>query len=60
MFGIFKKKSELDRLEKDYKKLLEESFKLSTSNRSASDAKQHDAQQVLDKIEAIRAKETKI
>ncbi|WP_375239529.1 Lacal_2735 family protein [Aurantibacter sp.] len=60
MFGIFKKKTELDKLEKEYKQLLEEAFKLSTSNRSASDAKQNDAQQILDKIDAIRAKEAKV
>ncbi len=59
MFGLFKKISEISKLEKEYKKLLEEAFKLSTTNRSASDAKQSEAQQVLDKIDAIRAKEAK-
>jgi len=57
MFGLFKKTTELDKLEKQYKKLLEEAFKLSTTNRSASDSKQLEAQEVLDKMELL--KETK-
>lgn len=59
MFGLFKKVSEVSKLEKQYKKLLEEAYKLSTSNRNASDNKQHEAQQVLEKIEALKAKESK-
>lgn len=54
MFGIFKKKSELEKLESKYKKLLEEWHKLSTINRSQSDLKFAEAQVVLDKIEAIK------
>ena len=53
MFGLFKKKSELDKLQDKYKTLLEESFKLSTINRSESDKKQAEAQAVLDQIEAL-------
>ncbi|WP_157823379.1 MULTISPECIES: Lacal_2735 family protein [Olleya] len=54
MFGLFKKKSELDKLQDKYKKLLEESFKLSTTNRSESDKKQAEAQAVLEQIEALQ------
>ncbi|SFI95224.1 Lacal_2735 family protein [Olleya namhaensis] len=54
MFGLFKKKSELDKLQDKYKKLLEESFKLSTTNRSESDKKQAEAQVVLEQIEALQ------
>lgn len=53
MLGIFKKKSEKEKLEEQYKKLLEESFKLSTTNRSLSDRKQAEAQEVLNKIESL-------
>lgn len=53
MLGIFKKKSQKEKLEEQYKKLLEESFKLSTSNRSLSDQKQTEAHVVLQQIEAL-------
>ena len=39
MFGLFKKKSEKEILLKKYKTLTEQAFKLSHSNRTASDAK---------------------
>ena len=54
MFGLFKKKSALDKLQDQYKKLLEESYKLSTTNRSESDKKQAEAQAILEQIEAIQ------
>lgn len=53
MLGIFKKKSETEKLEDKYKKLLEESFKLSSTNRSLSDQKQAEAQEVLKQIDAL-------
>ena len=56
MFGLFKKTSELEKLQKEYKKLLEESYKLSKSNRTASDKKVAEAQIVLEKIEALTSK----
>jgi len=43
MFGIFKKKTEKEKLEIEYKKLMKEAFDLSKSNRSASDGKYADA-----------------
>ncbi len=54
MFGLFKKKSEVEKLEIKYKKLLEESFKLSTTNRKLSDAKVGEANEVLKEIEKLR------
>ena len=54
MLGIFKKKSEAEKLEQKYKKLLKEAFELSRINRTESDKKQAEAQELLDKIEAIR------
>jgi hypothetical protein len=53
MFGLFKKKSEKEKLQEQYKKLLKESFDLSKSNRTASDAKQAEADVILKKIEAL-------
>lgn len=43
MFGIFKKKSPIDRLKTKHAKLLQEAFVLSKTNRSASDAKMAEA-----------------
>jgi hypothetical protein len=54
MFGLFKKKSEVEKLEVKYKKLLKEAYDLSTINRTESDKKQAEAQEVLDKIESLR------
>tara|TARA_B110001450_G_scaffold130246_1_gene122512 strand:+ start:655 stop:828 length:174 start_codon:yes stop_codon:yes gene_type:complete len=56
MFGIFKKKSEIDKLQDSYKKLMEEAYKLQSINRSDSDKKYQDADNVLKKIEALQAK----
>jgi len=57
MFNFFKKKSPIERLYAEYEKLLKEAHALSTSNRSASDAKQAEAQEVLKKIEAAEAQQ---
>nr|WP_299886392.1 Lacal_2735 family protein [uncultured Lacinutrix sp.] len=54
MFGLFKTKSKLDKLHEEYKKLLEESYKLSTKNRTESDIKQAEAQAILDQIEVLQ------
>ncbi|WAC03942.1 Lacal_2735 family protein [Lacinutrix neustonica] len=54
MFGLFKKKSKLEKLQEQYKKLLEESYKLSTTNRSESDKKQAEAQAILDQIDILK------
>jgi hypothetical protein len=53
MFSLFKKKSEKEKLEAQYKKLLDESYKLSHTNRTASDLKAAEANEVLKKIEAL-------
>ena len=54
MFGLFKKKTEADRLEIKYKKLLKEAYELSKINRTESDNKQAEAQEVLEQLESIR------
>ena len=53
MFGLFKKKSEKEKLEERYEQLLAEAYKLSTVNSTASDAKSAEANAVLQKIEAL-------
>lgn len=53
MFGLFKKKSEREKLEAKYKKLLEESYQLSHTNRTASDAKAAEAEEVRLQIEKL-------
>lgn len=55
MFGLFKKKSEVEKLQEKYQKLMKEAFDLSKSNRSASDTKYAEADEVQKKIEALRA-----
>ena len=53
MFGPFKKRTEKDKLEKQYRRLLNESFRLSKINRAESDKKQAEAEQILKMIEAL-------
>ncbi|TRO64564.1 Lacal_2735 family protein [Christiangramia sabulilitoris] len=55
MFGLFKKKSEVEKLQLKYKKLLEEAHRLSTSNRSASDQKMFEANELLKEIDQLKA-----
>lgn len=53
MFGLFKKKTEKEKLQAQYEKLMKESFELSTQNRSKSDAKAADADAVMKRIEVL-------
>ena len=55
MFGLFKKKSEKEKLEELYEKLLGEAHKLSTVNRTASDAKAAEADAILKKLEGLES-----
>lgn len=57
MFGwLFKKKTEREKLELQYKRLMVESFELSKIDRKASDAKVAEADKVSKMIEEIDAK----
>jgi len=56
MFGLFKKKSELEKHQELYKKLMEDAYKLQSINRSDSDQKYLEADLILKKIEALQAK----
>ncbi|MFS4481404.1 Lacal_2735 family protein [Hyunsoonleella sp. 2307UL5-6] len=53
MFGLFKKKSEKEKLQEQYKKLLKEAHSLSTSNRKRSDQKAFEAEEVMKQIEKL-------
>ncbi len=53
MFGIFKKKTPLQKLQKQYDRLINESYELSTSNRQESDKKQAEAAEILKQIDAL-------
>ncbi|RZN79260.1 MAG: Lacal_2735 family protein [Winogradskyella sp.] len=55
MFGLFKKTSELEKLQKQYEKLMADWYKLSTTDRAASDEKYADAEKILIKIEALKS-----
>ena len=53
MFGLFKKKSPKEKLEKKYEQLQQEAFELSKTNRKLSDEKYAEAQKVLKEIEEM-------
>ncbi|MFY0631437.1 MAG: Lacal_2735 family protein [Flavobacteriaceae bacterium] len=53
MFGLFKKKSEVEKLQDQYKKKMKEGYDLQSINRSDSDQKYLEAQKILDKIEQL-------
>jgi len=57
MFGLFKKKSEKEKLFELYDKKKKEAFILSKSNRKESDRLEKEAFDILQKIEAIEKKE---
>jgi hypothetical protein len=54
MFGIFKKKSPIEKLQDRYKKLMSEWHQLSSTDRSASDAKYAEAQSILNEIDNLK------
>lgn len=54
MFSLFKKKTELDALCREYEKLCKEAHRLSAINRMASDKKYAEAEEVAKKIEALK------
>jgi len=56
MFGLFKKPSEIEKLQKQYEKLMADWHRLSTTNRAESDKKYQEAEEVLKKIDALKLK----
>lgn len=57
MFGLFSDKKA--KLERQYHRLPEEAYKLSHTNRQASDGKQAEAAEVLKEIEALERDKTR-
>jgi len=54
MFGLFKKKSEKEKLQVQYENLLKEAHSLSTTNRKMSDQKAYEAEEVMKQLEKLR------
>lgn len=54
MFGLFKKKNPIEKLEKEYKKFLEEAYKLQSIDRRKSDSKYAEAEEVLKRLEKLK------
>jgi hypothetical protein len=54
MFGLFKKKSEKDKLYEQYQKLTEEAYSLSAVNRKLSDQKAYEADEIMKKLEKLK------
>ena len=57
MFGIFKKKTQKEKLLTLYKKKKEEAFILSKIDRRKSDVKEKEANEILEALEALGKKE---
>lgn len=53
MFGLFKRKTEKEKLTEKYQKLMKEAFDLSKTNRKASDEKYAEADEIQKKLEAL-------
>jgi len=53
MFGLFKKKTEVEKLQEKYQKLMKEAFDLSKINRSGSDSKYAEADEVQKQIDTL-------
>jgi len=56
MFGIFKKKTEIEKLEIKYKALLKEAYDFSKTSRSKSDQITFEAEEVSKQIEILKEK----
>ena len=54
MFGLFKKKTEKEKLQDEYTKLLKKSHALSTVNRAESDKVAAEADAVAKKMDALK------
>ena len=53
MFGLFKKKTPLEKLQEKHKQFLKEAFDLSKTNRSAGDSKYAEADAVQKEIDKL-------
>lgn len=55
MFGLFKSKNPIEKLQKEYQKLHEEAFRLSKTDRKAADLKYAEAEEIMKKIEKLKS-----
>ncbi|MBT8234696.1 MAG: Lacal_2735 family protein [Bacteroidia bacterium] len=53
MLGLFKKKTEKEKLQQQYQSLLKEAHRLSTTNRKLSDQKVFEADEVMKLLENL-------
>ena len=53
MFKIFKKKTDLEKLNEQYTKLREEAYQLSTKDRKASDGKIAESEVIMQRINEL-------
>jgi hypothetical protein len=53
MFGLFKKKTEKEKLSEEYKILMEKAHKVSHSDRKAADKLMYEAEEIAKKIDAL-------
>ena len=60
MFGLFKKKTKIEKLEEKFNKLMSEWHKLSSINRSKSDKKYAEAQDIAKQIDILKKHELEI
>ena len=56
MFGLFKKTTSVEKLQKQYEKLMAQWHALSTTNRAESDKKYAEAQSILEQIYQLKNK----
>jgi hypothetical protein len=56
MFGLFKKKTEKEKLQETYAKMMADAHKLSHSNRAAADKLMAEAEEVAKKIDQLSGK----
>ncbi|MFN4762674.1 Lacal_2735 family protein [Gillisia sp. Q332] len=54
MFGLFKKKTEKEKLQEKYQNLQKKSFDLSITNRKMSDQKAFEAEEVMRQLEKLK------
>lgn len=54
MFGIFKKKTEVEKLQSKYESLMKEAYNLSKVSRSKSDEKVFEAEEISKQIEKLK------
>ncbi len=59
MIKLFRKKTPLQKLEKQYDKLIQESYKMSTIDRAKSDTLAYEANEILELIEQLKKIEAK-